>query len=132
MKKINLVPLVLALGLSVAACCAADVSLSANTNTPGTRFYFVTGDGVVTPGRFVYDEGLTITNAIQRAGGFAKWARKNRVEVRRKGQNAELVIDVTKIEAGQATNVAIRADDTIYVRGPGAIKNKRVQDEHTP
>jgi hypothetical protein len=50
------------------------------------------------------------------AGGSVRWARKSRVEIIRKGQLPALVVDVSKIEMGQATDVTIGPDDYIYVK----------------
>ena len=124
MKRINLACLAAALFLGLVYVSGADSPADANTNALATRFYFVAGDGVLTPGRFVYHEGVTITNAIRLAGGFSRWARKSRVEVTRNGQYPALLVDISKIETGQATNVTINPDDRIFVRGATIIQRR--------
>ena len=97
-------------------------SVDADTNAPAAKFYCVGGEGVLNPGRFVYHEGITITNAIRLAGGFSMRAGTNQVELIRNGQNRALDVDVSKIETGQATNVTIKPDDYVYVPGPRVLR----------
>jgi len=99
-------------------------SVDADTNAPAAKFYCVGGEGVLNPGRFVYHEGITITNAIRLAGGFNRWAHTNKVELIHSGQTCALVVNVSKIQRGQATNVTIKPDDYIYVPGPTVIRLK--------
>ena len=97
-------------------------SVDADTNAPAAKFYCVGGEGVLNPGRFVYHEGITITNALRLAGGFSMRAGTNQVELIRNGQNRALDVDVSKIETGQATNVTIKPDDYVYVPGPRVLR----------
>src|SRR5687767_10338507 len=46
------------------------------------RFVFVGGE-VRHPGRFNWTEGLTLTNAVQAAGGFTDFANRSGLELRR-------------------------------------------------
>ena len=108
--------------LSVLWHCSADPLSGGTTNTAAPKFYFVGGDGVLKPARFVFHEGITLTNAIRRAGGFIRHARTNKVELIRTGQRAALEIDVTKIEKGENADVKIEAGDYILVRGAKVLR----------
>ena len=63
-------PLFVAVMLIVNWNCYVGAGEVANaaTNTPA-KFYCVGGDGVVAPGRFAYEEGVTLIKAIKVAGG---------------------------------------------------------------
>lgn len=61
-----------------------DVSVSVTE-----RFVYVGGE-VVRPGRIVWTPDLTVTKAIQSAGGFSLYARETRVNLTREQQTYEL------------------------------------------
>lgn len=115
--------------LSVLWHCNADPSSGDTTNTAAPTFYFVGGEGVLKPGRFVYHDGITLTNAISGAGGFIRHARTNKVELIRTGQRAALEIDVTRIQKGESADVGIEPGDYILVRGPKVFR--QVLDSRT-
>ena len=126
MKINKLICILASLYFSVLCHSNADPPTGVDTNAPAAQFFCVGGEGVLNPGRFAYHEGLTITNAIGLAGGFNRWAHTTKVELVRSGQKSALmVVDVTKIEKGQATNVTINPDDYIYVPGPTVMRLRR-------
>jgi protein involved in polysaccharide export with SLBB domain len=108
--------------LSLAWHSSADTASDATDTVPAPKFYFVGGDGVKTPGRFLYRAGITLTNAVSLAGGYDKLALKTKVEIIRKGQGAAFVVNVANIEAGKTNDFAIEPDDYVYVRRAKTIK----------
>lgn len=69
------------------------------------------------PGTFSFSAGMTITDAVAQAGGFADLARKNGVTVTRviAGAKTNYTVPVESIGQGQANNFYIRPGDTIFV-----------------
>src|SRR5258707_15139573 len=120
MKKIKLFSVAATLSLSV----LCHYSLAADTNTPPAKFFSVGDDGVVAPGRFPYHEGITITNAINMAGGFGQWARKDKVEIVRTGLLTNIEVNVSEIEKGKAADVKIQPDDYVRVRAGSVVRRR--------
>jgi protein involved in polysaccharide export with SLBB domain len=71
------------------------------------RPFYVIGD-VNSPGRLPYAEGLTVQNAIARAGGYTVWADQTRVIIDREGRDELL-------EARDLRRFRVMPGDTIRV-----------------
>ena len=121
MKNFKLFSIAAAMSFRVLCQCAG----AADTNTPSAKFYSVGGDGVITPGRFPYHEGITVTNAIKIAGGFDQGARKDDVEIIRSGLLTNIEVNVLKVENGQAADVKIQPDDYVRVRKGSVVRLRR-------
>lgn len=77
---------------------------------------FVFGE-VQKPGTFIYDDNMTIIQAITLAGGFTKLADKNKVCVTRIENNQEkrIYLPVEDIGKGKEKNFFLRPGDIIFV-----------------
>jgi polysaccharide export outer membrane protein len=77
---------------------------------------FVFGE-VAKPGAFLYEEGMTIIHAVSEAGGFAKTAAKNSVNVTRvvDGQEVKVPVKVEDIVVGREKNFPLQPGDIIFV-----------------
>ena len=77
------------------------------------HFVFVVGE-VKRPGRIVWTNGLTLTNAVQMAGGFTDFADKSRLEVRHVDGAVE-VYSFMQAEAEPTNNPALKSGDQVAV-----------------
>ncbi|HEU4384354.1 MAG TPA: polysaccharide biosynthesis/export family protein [Anaeromyxobacteraceae bacterium] len=77
---------------------------------------FVFGE-VQKPGTFVYEDGMTIIQAVTVAGGFAKGAAQNSTSVTRlvDGQEQKIKVPVQDIALGKAQNFPLKPGDIVYV-----------------
>jgi len=77
---------------------------------------FVFGE-VQKPGTFVYEDGMTIVQAVTLAGGFTKTAAPNSTSVTRlvDGQEVKIRIPVQDIAVGKAANVNLHPGDIVFV-----------------
>jgi polysaccharide export outer membrane protein len=77
---------------------------------------FVFGE-VQKPGTFVYEDGMTVIQAVTLAGGFTKTASQNGTSVTRlvDGQEAKLKVPVQDIALGKAANFLLRPGDIVFV-----------------
>jgi polysaccharide export outer membrane protein len=77
---------------------------------------FVFGE-VQKPGTFVYEDGMTIVQAVTLAGGFTKTAAPNSTSVTRlvDGQEVKIKVPVQDIAVGKATNVPLRPGDIVFI-----------------
>jgi polysaccharide export outer membrane protein len=77
---------------------------------------FVFGE-VQKPGTFVYEDGMTIVQAVTLAGGFTKGASQNGTSVTRLVDGAEVrvKVPVQDIALGKATNFLLRPGDIVFV-----------------
>jgi polysaccharide biosynthesis/export protein len=80
--------------------------------------FYVIGE-VRTPGEYDLLKEMTIVQGIARAGGFTEWAKKEKIILLRKEENAERRIpvnyqDIMKGKSG-SQNVLLHANDTIIV-----------------
>jgi len=77
---------------------------------------FVFGE-VQKPGTFVYEDGMTVIQAVTLAGGFMKTAAPNSTSVTRlvDGQEMKIRVPVQDIALGKATNVLLRPGDIVFV-----------------
>jgi protein involved in polysaccharide export with SLBB domain len=118
----------LIVAVTITASCAlrsaaSDVT-TAGTNAPAWVFY-VAGDGVVAPGRFVYQEGVTITKAIESAGGCTRWALKNRVELKRAGELQPRHVNVSQIAMGKTNDLKLQPGDSVRVSEARTVRVRR-------
>jgi protein involved in polysaccharide export with SLBB domain len=129
-------PFVLILGacvlISLTCSSTADPVSSAAGGTPQTQFFSVAGEGVCSPGQFIFHDGITVSNAIKMAGGFVRFAQTNRVELRRKDWTKPLLVDVSRIERGLANDFKIQPGDRLYVQGPIVIRQEWKQQLRPP
>lgn len=74
---------------------------------------------VETPGTIAYADGMTIIEALSRAGGFTDMARQNAVTVTREQTGGEgsvqYTIPVADIRDAEAPNFFVRPGDVIHV-----------------
>jgi protein involved in polysaccharide export with SLBB domain len=77
---------------------------------------FVFGE-VQKPGTFVYEDGMTVVQAITLAGGFTKTASQNSTSVTRlvDGQEVKIKVAVQDIALGKAQNVVLKPGDIVFV-----------------
>lgn len=77
---------------------------------------FVFGE-VTKPGAFPFEEGMTIIHAVSAAGGFARTASKNSVNVTRvqDGRELKVPVRVEDIVVGREKNFALQPGDIIFV-----------------
>jgi len=86
---------------------AVDVSVSV------TERYVYVGGEVTRPGRIIWTPDLSLTKAIQSAGGFTLYAKENRVTLAR-DQNA-YDLNVTLAQKDPAQDVILMPGDSIQV-----------------
>jgi polysaccharide export outer membrane protein len=77
---------------------------------------FVFGE-VQKPGTFVFEDGMTIVQAVTVAGGFSKGAAQNSTSVTRlvDGQEQKIKVAVQDIALGKAPNFVLKPGDIVYV-----------------
>jgi len=77
---------------------------------------FVFGE-VQKPGTFVYEDGMTVIQAVTLAGGFTRTASQNGTSVTRlvDGQEMKVKVPVQDIALGKATNFVLRPGDIVFV-----------------
>ena len=77
---------------------------------------FVFGE-VQKPGTFVYEDGMTVVQAVTVAGGFTKGAAQNSTSVTRlvDGQEQKTRVPVQDIALGKAPNFVLKPGDIVYV-----------------
>ena len=71
------------------------------------RPFFILGE-VTTPGQYPYVSGMTVFSAVATASGFTPRAKKSRVYIRRRGEEAELEYELTP-------NLRVLPGDTIRI-----------------
>jgi polysaccharide export outer membrane protein len=84
------------------------------TNAP-TKLICVTGEEVAHPGHFRYEDGMTVSKAIKLAGGFTKWARKNKIQLIRAGELSARDVNLSQIEMRKTNDLKIRPGDYVLV-----------------
>jgi protein involved in polysaccharide export with SLBB domain len=77
---------------------------------------FVFGE-VQKPGTFVYEDGMTVIQAVTLAGGFTKTASQNSTSLTRQvdGQEVKIRVAVQDIALGKAPNLALKPGDIVFV-----------------
>jgi protein involved in polysaccharide export with SLBB domain len=93
-----------------------DPQVSVLVKEYNSKKVFVFGE-VQKPGTFVYEEGMTIVQAVTIAGGFTKTASQNSTSVTRRvnGQEVKMRVSVQDIALGKAPNFALEPGDIVYV-----------------
>ena len=79
--------------------------------------YFIGGE-IRIPGQKPINKDITLTQAIQVAGGYGPFANKKKVKIIRKGEDGKTVIlkfNCDKIEKGQAEDPYVKPGDQITV-----------------
>ncbi|MCP4679731.1 MAG: polysaccharide export protein [Deltaproteobacteria bacterium] len=69
------------------------------------------------PGTFLYQDGMSVVEAISLAGGFTAMARENDTTVIRvvKGKKTRFRVPVEEIGQGKAANFFLRSGDILFV-----------------
>jgi len=77
---------------------------------------FVFGE-VQKPGTFLYEDGMSVVQALTLAGGFTRNAAQNSTSVTRRinGQETKLKVNVQDIALGKAPNFLLEHGDIVYV-----------------
>jgi protein involved in polysaccharide export with SLBB domain len=77
---------------------------------------FVFGE-VQKPGTFLYEDGMTVVQALTLAGGFTRNASQNSTSVTRlaNGQETKVKVNVQDIALGKAPNFVLQPGDIVYV-----------------
>lgn len=83
---------------------------------PRSKRFYVQGQ-VNTPGEYILDRAMTITQVITRAGGFNQWADTGSIVVLRNEKNEQKRIQVNyaKVLKGKSENIFIQPGDTVIV-----------------
>ena len=107
-----------ALGESTVSVTNINVSLAvAPTNTVTaltTNFTVYIGGEVKEPGQQAWTNGLTLKGAIELAGGFADYADRSRVDVRRK-TGAQKRYNYGEVIGARTNSPALAPGDVVYV-----------------
>ena len=93
-----------------------DPQVSVLVKEYNSKKVFVFGE-VQKPGTFVYEDGMSIVQAITVAGGFTKTAARNSTSVTRRvnGQEVKVKVSVEDIALGKASNFTLDPGDIVYV-----------------
>ena len=77
---------------------------------------FVFGE-VQKPGTFLFEDGMSVVQAITLAGGFSRNASQNSTSVTRRvnGQEVKVKVSVQDIALGKAPNFTLEPGDIVYV-----------------
>jgi len=94
----------------------ADPQVSIFIKEYNSKKVFIFGE-VQRPGTFLYDEDMTIIQAITIAGGFTRNAEKNKVSVTRLDDGIEkrIFLSVENIGRGKEKNFFLKPGDIIFV-----------------
>ena len=84
------------------------------TVSPLDRFFVVGGD-VRSPNRYAYSSGMTVTKAIQTAGGFTEFASKTKVRLRRASAKKDIIVNVRKATQNPEYDYPVYPGDLISV-----------------
>ena len=101
-------------------CLAAgfmrDPQVSVVVKEYNSKKVFVFGE-VQKPGTFVYQDGMSIVQAVTVAGGFTRTAAQNATSVTRrvKGQEVRMKVNVQDIALGKAPNFTLEPGDIVFV-----------------
>ncbi|HEY6099124.1 MAG TPA: polysaccharide biosynthesis/export family protein [Anaeromyxobacter sp.] len=93
-----------------------DPQVSVLVKEYNSKKVFVFGE-VQKPGTFVYEDGMSIVQAVTLAGGFTKTASQNSTSVTRRvnGQEVKVKVNVQDIALGKAPNFSLEPGDIVYV-----------------
>jgi polysaccharide export outer membrane protein len=102
------------------ACLAAgfmrDPQVTVVVKEYNSKKVFVFGE-VQKPGTFIYQDGMSIVQAVTVAGGFTRTAAQNATSVTRrvKGQEVRIRVSVQDIALGKAPNFTLEPGDIVFV-----------------
>ncbi len=93
-----------------------DPQVSVLVKEYNSKKVFVFGE-VQKPGTFVYEDGMSIVQAVTLAGGFTKTASQNSTSVTRRvgGTEVKMKVNVQDIALGKAPNFVLEPGDIVYV-----------------
>ena len=93
-----------------------DPQVSVLVKEYNSKKIFVFGE-VQKPGTFVFEDGMSVVQAVTLAGGFTKTASRNSTSVTRrvKGQEVKVKVNVQDIALGKAPNFTLQPGDIVYV-----------------
>ncbi len=83
------------------------------------RQYVMVSGEVERPGRYMLDEGMTVTKALEAAGGVTRYGSPKVRLARAKPAEAEpgeLEVDTRAVRSGESPDPALRPDDALSVR----------------
>ena len=84
------------------------------------RRYFAVSGAVGRPGSYTLDEGMTVTQALEAAGGITRLGNPKVILERAQvaeGEPKKIEIDTRAVKAGEAPDPTVRPDDRLLVRG---------------
>jgi polysaccharide export outer membrane protein len=93
-----------------------DPQVSVLVKEYNSKKVFVFGE-VQKPGTFVYQDGMSIVQAVTLAGGFTRSASQNSTSVTRRirGQEVKIKVTVQDIALGKVPNFTLEPGDIVYV-----------------
>jgi polysaccharide export outer membrane protein len=93
-----------------------DPQVSVLVKEYNSKKVFVFGE-VQKPGTFMYEDGMSVVQAVTLAGGFTKTAARNNTSVTRRvqGQEVKVKVSVQDIALGKAPNFTLEPGDIVYV-----------------
>jgi protein involved in polysaccharide export with SLBB domain len=93
-----------------------DPQVSVLVKEYNSKKVFVFGE-VQKPGTFVFEDGMSIVQAVTVAGGFTKTAAQNSTSVTRRvnGQEQKIKVNVQDIALGKAPNFTLEPGDIVFV-----------------
>jgi len=84
------------------------------TVTPLDRSFVVGGD-VKSPNRYGYSNGMTVTKAIETAGGFTEFGNRTKVRLRRANAKKDIIVNVRKAIQNPEYDYPVYPGDLITV-----------------
>ena len=115
------------LALSLLGVVAGSCTIKRNSPGPEVHpyvesgFYYVLGDGVANPGRFVYRDHTTLRDAIKAAGGFCGRLSRSRVELVHADGNIARFRNAAEIDSGKNAVLTIAPGDRLDVSQVKAV-----------
>ena len=93
-----------------------DPQVSVLVKEYNSKKVFVLGE-VQKPGTFMYEDGMSVVQAVTIAGGFTRTAARNSTSVTRRvnGQEVKAKVSVQDIALGKAPNFTLEPGDIVYV-----------------
>lgn len=87
--------------------------------TARPRQYVLVSGEVARPGRYELDDGMTVSRAIQAAGGLTRYGSP-KVSLERArpedGEPRQIDVDTRAVRSGEAADPALRPDDTLAIK----------------
>lgn len=96
----------------------ADPSVTVTLKESHSRIYYVVGQ-IVQPGEYALNTPVSILQAIARAGGFAEWAKKEKIMIVRRADDHDRILNFDYEEflngKDRDKNINVMPGDTIVV-----------------